>query len=335
MVARPALLAAILLAAGCKSARRPTPDEPKPLPQAPEQPVAPRDATPPSKPPAPRPAGAIPLVPSLSPIADETDPLQPNAWAGDAFVAMELGPTGMRLMVWTDLAKPPFPLAQVTGTITRIVASPRQGQIALVVFRPTDHPAPSPDDPADILIASTDRHGVRPLFDASDDFTVRTTSQVIWSPDGASLTVDGEGPGQPPRPKQTRVYDAGTGQLIASRPTAAKPDATTLRAPDGRHTVAFRDASIQIDGRRRFDAKSEAERTAVAALREHPERAAWLGGRALVLQSDAPMALDLATGKLRYIFPEGDFELMSASDDGSRVVARDRDQRLLWGRVGR
>ena len=199
-----------------------------------------------------------------------------------------LGPTGQRLVVWNDLAKPPLLLAQVTGTVTRIVPSPRHDQIALLVFRPTDHPAPAPDDPADLLIvpmdASPSRHGVRPLITASDDFTLRTTSQVIWSPDGAALAVDGEGPGERPRPTHTRVYDARAGRLLArtpsdtpgpaptrwegetlflrkrtesgaqilrwrpgkGAPTPARPDATPLRSPDGRHTVAFHGASIQI-----------------------------------------------------------------------------------------
>jgi hypothetical protein len=118
----------------------------------------------------------------------------------------------------------------------------------------------------------------------------------------------------------------------------ARPDPTALRSPDGRYTIAFHGATIEISGaggRRRFVARSAGDRAAVRRLREDPGRARWLGTGALLLEADAPMALDLATATLRSLLPDGELQFVIATADGQRVVARDRKLGLVWGRVAR
>jgi len=133
--------------------------------------------------------------------------------------------------------------------------------------------------------------------------------------------------------RETLAWRPGKGE-----PTPRPHDVPLLHSADARFTIGFRNASLEIadpGGHRSFRARGEEDRTGIAAIRDNPEEAPWLGAGALVLDSDAPMALDLATAKLRYLFPEGDFRFVSASEDGTRVVARDAEARLVWGRVAR
>jgi hypothetical protein len=336
-----------------------------------------RDGTPPRRTSGPELAGASPLVASLAPIAGAAGASEPEIWAGTSWLARVEGGGTERVLVWTDLAKPPRVLAEVEGAINRIVPSPRGDRVALLVLHPSQPRTLSSEDPGDVVLVPIGGGAARPLVTSGADFVVGMMSQPVWAPDGAALAVDGRAPGKPPRPTLTRVYDAASGRLLASTPSATpgpapkrwdrdglilrtwakdgeqtlrwlpgksapaaehRAAATPLRSPDGRYVVAFRGAGVDISGpggRRRFDARSAGDRAAVDALHDDPELTAWLGGGALVLQSDAPVALDLATAKLRYLFPDGDFQFLSASADGGRVIARDRERRLLWGAVAR
>jgi len=66
---------------------------------------------------------------------------------------------------------------------------------------------------------------------------------------------------------------------------------------------------------------------------EDPLTASWVGGHGLVLAGDADLVLDLATVRLRYLFPAGEARLAGASADGRLVVARGGEDKLLWGQV--
>jgi hypothetical protein len=322
-------------------------------------------------------AGAAPLVASLSPIAGSDGVGEPEIWMGGVWIAALAGDGAkQKVLYWNSLEKDARRLAEVTGSVSKLAPAPRGDRVALLILHPKQAGSVSSEDPGDLLVAPMNGDDARALMTSSDDFTVGMLSQPVWSPDGTMLAIDGRVAGKPPRASQTRVYDAAGGRLLAStpaevggpvprrwdrdtlilrrwnddgeqtlrwRPGKAGPvvdhrAATTLRSPDGRYTVAFHGASVDISGpggRRRFDAKTEGDRAAVGALQEDPDLVAWLGGTALLLRSDEPMALDLATAKLHYLFANGDLQFVSASPDGARVVARDREKRLLWGAVAR
>jgi len=150
---------------------------------------------------------------------------------------------------------------------------------------------------------------------------------VRWDGDAVVLLSWGK------KGRETLDWRPGKGE-----PTFRPHDVPLLHSPDARFTVAFRTAGLDIadpGGHRSFRARGEEDRTGIAAIRDNLEEAPWLGAGALVVESDAPMALDLATAKLRYLFPEGEFQFVSASEDGTRVVARHDQARLVWGRVAR
>jgi hypothetical protein len=230
----------------------------------------------------------------------------------------------------------------------------------------------SSEDPADVQIVPLDGGPARTLVASRPDFAPGMLSFLVWSPDGAALAVNGTAAGKAPAPSLTRAYDVATGRVLGGtkpapasgmpvrwdgdavvllswgkkldwrpgkgEPTTHPNEALRLHSPDGRYTVAFRSSGLEIadpGGHRSFRARGEEDRTAVGGIHDNPEEPPWLGAGALVLESDATMALDLATAKLRYLFPEGEFQFVSASEDGTRVVARDAEARLLWGRVAR
>ncbi|HEY7375433.1 MAG TPA: hypothetical protein VIF57_24965 [Polyangia bacterium] len=350
-------------------------------------PVAPtpRAGKPPRPTSGPQLASAAPLVASLTPIAGAPEDALVDAWFDDTVIAHDeplLARTDVprpRVLVWTDLAKPPHVLAEVDGLVGKVVVSPKHDRVALLVVTPLEGNALGADNPGALLVVPLDGGSARTLVAKSDDFNVGNFSRPVWSPDGAALAVDVEARGgSRPRPTHARVYDATTGELLARTPAnkagfgpapkrwegdtlvlrawtesggdrilrwrpgdrpplPARPDPTTLRSPDGRYTIAFHGATIEISGaggRRRFVAKNEGDRAAVRWLREDPTRTKWLGSDALLLDADAPMALDLATAKLRYLLPDGELQFVTATADGQRVIARDSKLGLLWGRTG-
>jgi hypothetical protein len=57
----------------------------------------------------------------------------------------------------------------------------------------------------------------------------------------------------------------------------------------------------------------------------------WIGPQLVLIQLDEPMVVDLATGKLRYLFPaDGGLHFEVASRDGRTLIARDDQDNLLW-----
>jgi hypothetical protein len=330
-------------------------------------------------------AGAAPLVASLTPIAGAPEDAIVDAWFDDTLIAHDeplLARTDVprpRVLLWTDLAKPPRVLTEVDGLVGKVVVSPQRDRIALLVVTPLEGNALGADNPGALLVVPLDGGSARTLIARSDDVSVGNFSQPVWSPDGAALAVDVEArAGQRPRPTHARVYDATSGQLLARTlsnkagfgpapkqwegdtlvlrewtesgdrtlrwrpgsgpPAPARPEPAALRSPDGRYAISFHGATVEISGaggRRRFVARSAEHRAAVRSLRETPALAKWLGRDALVLEAGAPMALDLATAKLRALLPDGELMFVFAAADGQRVIARDSRLGLVWGRVAR
>ena len=63
----------------------------------------------------------------------------------------------------------------------------------------------------------------------------------------------------------------------------------------------------------------------------HPEDdPRWLGPQYLLVKLDQPMALDLATGKLHYLFPASGMRVQASSPDGRLLVARDERGDSYW-----
>jgi hypothetical protein len=117
-------------------------------------------------------------------------------------------------------------------------------------------------------------------------------------------------------------------------PAAVPSEASKLRTPDGTMTVNVAPTALTIEspkGRRRFTPGNPQDLSSLESLAEDPSMASWLGPSALVLASDADVVLDLQTAKLRYLFPEGETQFVSASPDGRHVVAQDPQGKLLWG----
>ena len=93
---------------------------------------------------------------------------------------------------------------------------------------------------------------------------------------------------------------------------------------DGRALV------IRIAGReRRFAARTDAEARAL----DDGRGLFWIGPRRIVLRLDDPVALDLETLELRYVFPTPGPEIEDASADGRWITARDAAGELIWGEV--
>jgi hypothetical protein len=339
--------------------------------------IALRDGKPPRRTSGPDLAGPTPLVASLSPIAGAQNVGTPQAWGGGVWIAVLGRGDKHKILCWNDLTNAPRQLAEVKGSVNRLVPSPKRDRVAVLVLHPQEQGSLSSDDPGDLLIAPIEGGPLVRVASASDDFTPWMFSRFVWSTDGAAIAISGRGPNTPQRRALTRVYDAATGKLIAStagsepagraplrwegdtlvleewakagrqmwrwRPGSGEPTRDrkaqlgAVRSPDGRYAVAFRETGVDISGpggRRRFQPRGEADRAAVEALSDGPEDAEWLGGATLVLTTDAAMALDLATGKMRYLFPTDDVKFVSASADGI-VIARDDAARFLWGRVAR
>ena len=300
--------------------------------------IAVRDGKPSRRKSGPDLAGAAPLVPSLAPIVGSDHVGQPQVWMGGVWIAALEGDDKQKVLYWNDLTKDPRRLAEVTGSVIALAPSPKRDRVALLVLHPKQPKTVSSEDPGEVLVAAMDGSAPRSVVSGGPDFSPTMFSRVSWSPDGTTLTIPGLVPGKVPRVSLTRVYDVASGKMLSSAttPKDRKAPAASLRSPDGRYTLAVHETSVDISGpggRRRFQPRSEGDRSAVEALSDGPEEAAWLGGGALVLMSETPMALDLAAAKLRYIFPDDELQFMSASDDGTIVVARDDAKRLLWGRV--
>jgi hypothetical protein len=167
-------------------------------------------------------AGAAPLVTSLTPIAGAPEDALVDAWFDDTLIAHDeplMARTDVphpRVLVWTDLAKPPRVLAEVDGVIGKVVVSPQRDRVALLVVTPLEWKALGADNPGALLVVPLGGGNARTLIARSDDVSVGNFSQPVWSPDGAALAVDVEArAGQRPRPTHARVYDATSGQLLA------------------------------------------------------------------------------------------------------------------------
>jgi hypothetical protein len=299
--------------------------------------IAVRDGKPARRKSGPDLAGSVPLVASVSPIAGAKGVGEPQVWMGGVWIATLADGDKQKILSWSDLRKDPRRLAEIDGSISAISPSPKHDRLALVVLHPKQAGSVSSDDPGEVQVAGIDGGAPRSVAVDGPDFSIGMFSGVRWSPDGTQLIVEGLGPPKLPRDALTRVYDVASGRMLSSA-TAKPPPTAPVRSPGGRYTVTFRTTSVDIagpGGRRRFQPRSEDHRAAVEALSEDPEVAPWVGGGAVVLMSGTPMALELATAKLRYVFPDDDLQFMSASGDGGIIVARDDAKRLLWGRVAK
>jgi len=96
-----------------------------------------RDGKLPRKTSGPELASPDPLVPSLSPIVGPGKIIQPQAWAGGAWIAVV---DSGGVLLWEDFAKEPRLIANFKGAVTRLAVSPRHDRVACRAS-PTSRPA--------------------------------------------------------------------------------------------------------------------------------------------------------------------------------------------------
>jgi hypothetical protein len=98
-----------------------------------------------------------------------------------------------------------------------------------------------------------------------------------------------------------------------------------LPSPDGRYRLEATKEGLTISGpggTRQVTPGRPEELDVFDPL--HPEDdPRWLGPQHLLVKLDEPMALDLATGKLHYLFPAAGMRVQASSPDGRILVARD------------
>jgi hypothetical protein len=128
--------------------------------------------------------------------------------------------------------------------------------------------------------------------------------------------------------------------MRASTATAGNPGkgaprlvtSPSLRSPDGRFALDATAEALTItgpDGARRLEVKRPEDRAALRILHD-AESPHWLGPAQLLVLLEEPMALDLPTGKLHYLFPLPGMRWSACSPDGRVLVARDADDRYVW-----
>ena len=118
--------------------------------------IAVRDGKPPRRMSGPEMAGKPPLVPSLSPIAGSRGVQQPQVWMGGVWISVLEDGAKQKVLAWSDLDTAPRQLAEVTGSVSKLVASPKRDSVAMLVLHPKTPGSPDSDDPGEVLVLRLD-----------------------------------------------------------------------------------------------------------------------------------------------------------------------------------
>jgi hypothetical protein len=318
-------------------------------------------------------ATAAPLWSTFQPVAGENDAAV-HAWAANGGTWGAVTRAGSsKLVWWTALDHAPTEILEVDGQITAVSAAPKKRQAAVTIVHPS-RPAPAgatayaASDPVELRIV--DAEVAAPVKLIAPGSQLDFTPSILWSPMGGSLavvTLD-----EKEAHKQVlRVFDAADGHEIASTPlglnsalldwtsegvffSSTPSDTTTCyrwrpaqggpvalpsppdrRSPDNRYSFRLVEGGVEVvgpEGVVPFPTVFTEDRHALEYAAS--VRAWWLGSHQLLLVSDDLLVLDLATRKLRYLFPhDRSLLLQGASSDGRVVIARDENDHLVWARA--
>jgi hypothetical protein len=321
-----------------------------------------RDGSPPRRSPQTDPlvASMQPLFGDFQPVADGERLRGLVGTARGFLAARELAPAARRnseVLLWKHPRERPRRVARSEGVVNAIVAAPAGELCGLAVLFPSTEDGLSSRDPSEVDLLDPNT-GLIGKLDAGSGFVF----EGVFSPDGRQVALAHE--------KATRVYDVASRKLVASTPDLDvaprrwSPDGLRLRrlsyqsgaaeitlyrwrpgkgelqpiaaeplsSPDGRFRLEPTPQGLAIRG-------PGGTRTVAATLPEDlpafhnllgENDPRWIGPHHLAVVLDEPMALDLATGKLHYLFSAPGLRIEASSPDGRILVAADDHGNAFW-----
>ena len=260
------------------------------------------------------------------------------------------------VLLWHHPKEAPRQVATSQGVFDGILPVPGGKQCVLVVAYPRSDFALARNDPAELVVLDLGDGSIAKMVDVS-----ALGFNGVVAPDGRQVAIA--------QAKVTQVYDLTSRKLVASTTPALDlapvrwnadglvlqqldfgPGKTATRyqwqpgqgepreapgpltSPDGRYKLEATKEGLSINGpggSRQVTATRPEEVEAFDPL--HPDDdPRWLGSQHLLVTLDEPMALDLATGKLHYLFPAAGMRVQASSPDGRILIARDERGDSYW-----
>jgi len=320
-----------------------------------------RDGSPPRRSPE-----TDPLVASMEPLFGLFQPLakgnrlrSPVAIDGGFLAAHETKQAGRRaseLLLWKHPREAPRQVATSQGVLDGILPAPGGKLCVLAVVYPRSEFGLARNDPGELVVLDLGDGSMAKLVDGNAFFTGAV------APDGQHVAIA--------QAKVTQVYELASRKLVAGTPPALdlvplrwNADGLVLQhldfgagktgvnlyqwqpgqgeprelpgplpSPDGRYRLEATKEGLTISGpggTRQVTATRPEDVEAFAP--QHPDDdPRWLGPQHLLVTLDEPMALDLSTGKLHYLFPAAGMRVQASSPDGRILIARDDRGDSYW-----
>jgi len=308
-----------------------------------------------------------PLVASVEPLFGLFQPLAKGnqlhslvPFEGGFLAAHETRQGGRRtreVLLWKHPREAPRQVATSQGLFHEILPAPGGKRCVLVVGYPRSDFAIARNDPAELVVLELSDGSMTKVADV-DVFGFSGTV----SPDGRQVAIT--------QSRVTQVYDLASRKLVASTasamdlaPVLSSADGFVLQrrdlggdktaaaryhwqpgqgeprevpgpipSPDGRHRLEVSQEGLTISGpggTRQVKATHPEDVAAFDPLRDE-DNPRWLGPQHLLVALDEPMALDLTTGKLHYLFPAAGMRVQASSPDGRILIARDERGDSYW-----
>jgi hypothetical protein len=261
------------------------------------------------------------------------------------------------VLLWKHPREAPRQVATSPGLFYDILPAPGGGRCVLAIGYPRGDFALGRNDPAELVVLDLSDGSVAKVVDVN---AFGFTGAV--APDGRQVAIA--------QGKVTQVYDLATRQLVATTGPALDVDPVRwsaeglvlqhidfgsgktpvtlyrwqpgqgepqelpgpLPSPDGRYRLAATEEGLTISGpggTRQVKATRPEDVAAFDPLRSEDDPR-WLGPQHLLVTLDEPMALDLSTGKLHYLFPAAGMRVEASSPDGRILIARDERGDSYW-----
>lgn len=262
---------------------------------------------------------AEPLFAAMKPVPG-SDYVTAGAWVKSSWVAARQSLGRSTVLVWSDLSAMPRELGSIDGRVAAIAPSPSGDQVALTVVHPKMRGSWASDDPGSIYLVAMSGGEPKELVKTSEEFHFYGGAAVKWSADGTQFSIDGT----PAKGKVVlRTYDATTGAVISNGPY--KRAVAVSESPDGQYKFTVGKSALDVRGPAGALkwVPAAPEKSALSGLRDEPR---FVGPHSVVVYGEEPMALDLASCKVRYLFAKRGPRLDSASPDGALALVRDGEQ---------